>query len=278
MGDKVKVAAEGRVPEEFMAQVRRTVDSVLERAQEEPPEMEVRVWESMDSMIGFLQEEKQRLGVSTEGEEDFLAVHEAWAGGPRIHVCRERVKGLPETVIRGALQHEAAHAFLHGSPEFYAFRFTTRLQDAARASGMDFPLLQQYVYLLSIAVKDAEVAEWLGGLGLSEGQAALIRHDLEDVRREREIWGKLSPSPAGRRLALSLYLKTLASVAAVKRASEDLAKTLEEEWTRAFSWLPAAERLELNGFADSLAGSGEGFQERLEAAALRLLGIRDQSR
>ena len=73
-------------------------------------------------------------------------------GHPRIHVCQERVQGIPIVVVRGAVHHEISHALHHGTPEFYTFRFSSRLIEAARSCALDLPLLQQLVYFLAIAI------------------------------------------------------------------------------------------------------------------------------
>ena len=108
----------------------------------------------MDAFQAFSRREKAALGVVTGEETEFLATHDAWRGYPRVHVCQERLTGIPSSVIRGVIHHEIAHALNHGTLEFYTFTFSKSLQDAALSKGMDIPLLQQCNYFLSVAIKD----------------------------------------------------------------------------------------------------------------------------
>jgi hypothetical protein len=129
----------------------------------------INIWRRMDDLHFFYQKEKQELGILTGEETEFLASHEAWRGHPRIHICQEKVKNAPDVVIRSVLHHEISHALLHGAPEFYTFRYSTKLQEAGRICGLDLAHLQQCVYLLSIAIKDYDVVTWLTEIGLGMG-------------------------------------------------------------------------------------------------------------
>jgi hypothetical protein len=119
------------------------------------------VWKTMDAFQSFSRSEKEALGVVTGNETEFLATHDAWRGYPRIHICQERLMGIPISVIQGGIHHEISHALNHGTLEFYTFTFSKGLQDAARSRGMDMSLLQQCVYFLSIVIKDPR--KWFSG-------------------------------------------------------------------------------------------------------------------
>jgi hypothetical protein len=112
----------------------------------------------MEEFQAFCQKEKKELGFVTGEETDFLATHDAWRGYPRIHVCEERLIGIPSVIIQGVIHHEIGHALHHGTLEFYTFRFSSRLQEAGLSCGFNLSLLQQSVYLLSVAIKDRDVS------------------------------------------------------------------------------------------------------------------------
>jgi hypothetical protein len=105
---------------EFVAQVQSWANEVLEKKGPlaAPTFISINIWRRMDELQSFYQQEKQELGIVTGEDTDFLATHEAWRGDPRIHICQERVKDVPDVVLQSVLHHEISHALLHGTPEF----------------------------------------------------------------------------------------------------------------------------------------------------------------
>lgn len=63
----------------------------------------------MKEFQAFFQREKKELGIVTGEETDFLATHDAWRGYPRIHVCEERLLGIPSVVSQGIIYHERSN-------------------------------------------------------------------------------------------------------------------------------------------------------------------------
>lgn len=237
-----------------------------------PPQLSIILWKSLRELSAFYQREKKELGVVTGEEADFLATHEAWRGYPRIHVCEEKVKDLPLSVLRGVLHHEIGHALHHGSPEFYTFRFSKALQEAGTSCGLDFQALQQCVYFLSIAIKDHDVVRWLSGIGLGTGQAALMEHMMRDTQEEAQVWKLVRAEPAPRKIVLAALLKTLLPVETLVFEEAEEARTLKAKWANAYSWLTAKEQRGLMEYTRiTLKSEGRTFQEKLEEAALRLI-------
>ena len=193
--------------EAWAARVEVWAREVLQQAQI-PPFVTITLWRASRELEDFYRKEKEQLGIVSD-DEGFLATHEAWRGYPRIHLCQERLDGVPPEVARGAIQHELAHAALHGSREFYTFRFTRELQDAAAGCGMDFAMLRQCVYFLSIAVKDGDATQWLAQVGLGSGQRALLDFLLSETDDERRTWEAVSGQRPLRKIALAAFLKTL---------------------------------------------------------------------
>ena len=159
MTNRIVIEPSEGTQKEFVAKVQSWANEVLEKKGPlaAPTFISINIWRRMEELQSFYQQEKQELGIATGEETDFLATHEAWRGDPRIHICQERVKDVPDVVIQSVLHHEISHALLHGTPEFYTFRYPTKLQEAGRICGLDLALLQQCVYMLSVAIKDYDV-------------------------------------------------------------------------------------------------------------------------
>jgi len=135
---------QGIIDQSFQVKAQKWAGEVIEITEPRaaPDLISIYLWEKEKDFQEFHAREKAELGVVTYGESDFLATHEAWRGFPRIHISLEKIQGISEEVVRGVVQHEIAHALLHGKPEFYQFRFTGRLMEAGRSAGLDFPILK----------------------------------------------------------------------------------------------------------------------------------------
>ncbi len=254
--------------------VRTWASEVLERARppSPPPFVHITIWKTMEEFADFCRREDQALGGVAGGKMDFLATHDAWRGYPRINICQQRLSGIPDVVIQGVVHHEISHALHHGRPEFYIFRFSNELQGVARSHGLALPLLQHCVYLLSVAIKDREVVQWLAEIGLGFSQRALLEHIISDTDEERRIWEEARTSPALRRIILGGILKTLLPIQAMIAVGAEGAQTLRNQWNKAYGWLSEREREGLSRFARStIADEGGSFQERLGHVTLRLI-------
>jgi len=274
METRIEILSPEKIDDELLNQIRVWADEVLKKVElkSQPPYLCITVWKTMEKFRTFSMREKEMLGVVTGEETDFLATHDAWRGYPRIHVCQERLKGIPSAILQGVIHHEIGHALKHGSLEFYTFRFSGILQEVGRASGLDLPLLQQCVYLFSIAIKDQEVVKWLSQIGLSFNQIALLNHLISDTEEEKTTWEFIQDSPALRKIAFSTFLKTLLPIEAMIAIGIEDAKTLKDQWNEAYGWLFEKEREGLSLFSQFIMNlEGKTFQERLEQAVLRLI-------
>jgi len=268
------MVAHEEIDESFLTQVRTWVNEVLEieEVPSSPPYLSVSIWKTMEKYQDFYQREKKELGVATGEETDFLATNDAWRGYPRIHICHERLTGIDGTIVQGVIHHETGHALHHGAPEFYTFRFSNRLQQAGRFYGLDLPLLQQCVYLLSVAIKDQDVTFWLAKNGLGFGQLALLGYLLSDTEEEHQVWGRIRESHALRKIAFAAFLKTLLPIEAMISAGIEGAEIFKDQWDEAYGWLPDAERKGLSLLARSIMNlEAKTFQDRLEQAAFQLI-------
>ncbi len=78
-----------------------------------PDYLELHVYPDRKSMEVRLAEDAARLGVSVVAVYEVM--HEAWHGYPRVHVSAS----TPTSLLKPLLVHEAMHALLHGSLEYY---------------------------------------------------------------------------------------------------------------------------------------------------------------
>ena len=258
----------------FLSQIQTWVKNVLERADPSstPTYLRLTIWKNIKALQEFYDQEKEDLGIVTGEESDFLATHEAWRGYPRIHICHERVKGVQDAVIEGVLHHEIGHALFHGSMEFYTFKFTDRLQEAARFNGFDLHLLQQCVYFLSIAIKDWEVIQWLTQIGLGPYQKSLLEYMMKDTEEEQKAWEVAKHSPAIKKIAMAAFLKIILSIEAMILIRSEDAPKLKGQWKEAYSWLSVIEQDDLLRLSQRIMEFGESrFQEKLENAAYWLI-------
>jgi hypothetical protein len=274
MSTQIQIVIHEEIDETFSTQIQRWTKEVLDKAEFPTvlPHLCLMIWKTMEKFHAFYSKEKEELGVVTGEEADFLATHDAWRGYPRIHICQERVKGIPSAVVQGTMHHEIGHAFHHGRPDFYTFRFSNSLQQAGQSHGLNLVLLQQCVYFLSIAIKDQEVVQWLAKIGLGFGQLALLGYLLSDTEEEHQAWELARDSHGLRKIALAAFLKTLLPIEAMISVGIPEAKILRKQWDEAYGWLSEKEREGLSLFALSITNvEAKTFQERLEHAASRLI-------
>jgi hypothetical protein len=126
--------------------------------------------------------------------------------------------------------------------------------------------------MLSVAIKDYDVVTWLSDLGLGCGQLHLLEYLISDTEDERRIWEIVCANPAPRKLALSLFLKTLLPIEALVTLSVERAEIIKNKWQEAYRWLPETTQEGLVGFAhNTMAYGDKPFQQRLEHVAINLI-------
>ncbi|MFH1242069.1 MAG: hypothetical protein V1689_06860 [Pseudomonadota bacterium] len=278
MNRQIQTVVHGKIDQSVEVRIQTWASQVLARVDPSrlPLDLCVNIWANIEELAAFYRQEKEALGVVTGEETDFLATHEAWRGHPRIHICEERVRHVSLDVVQGALHHEIGHALHHGSPEFYTFRFSGTLQEAGRSCGLDLPLLQQCIYLLSIAIKDNDVVKWLAKVGFGFSQLALFRYLMSDTEEERQVWEVASNSAALRKITMAAFLKVLSPVETMIAVGMKDAPALKEQWKTAYQWLPKKECDQLCQFTKrTFEHDNKGFQDRLEKVALELITLPD---
>lgn len=204
------------------------MEECYDRFNSDLPITDLVIFETQSSMEGFRRSEQEKLGVSSlyiGGK--FLATHEAWTGIPKIVVCSERLREVPERVFKGAIRHEVAHSILHGSPMYYFIPMPGAYRELQRVFGLSKTVVSTITYFTSIAVKDFEVTRALYGLGYDQDQVAynlyLLKPDVEDVI----AWRVASREAGTAALCLASSLKPVLSAAPLivaGRIAKDLAR------------------------------------------------------
>lgn len=144
---------------------RRFIDKVIEISQEffqrvgGVDYIELYFYSSSREKLMFLEGEALDLGVIAVG--DFIVMHEAWRGWPRIHVDFERCSILDEHHLNAVVVHELCHAVLHGSPLYYMVSF-----NPVEFSALDPSDVARIIYISSTIVKDFDVYSLLTSMGM----------------------------------------------------------------------------------------------------------------
>ena len=100
MTNQIVIQPSEGTQKKFVAKVQSWANEVLEKKGPltAPSFISINIWRRMDELQCFYQKEKQELGIVTGGDTDFLATHEAWRGDPRIQICQERLKNVPDGI------------------------------------------------------------------------------------------------------------------------------------------------------------------------------------
>jgi hypothetical protein len=237
---RIAVSKFGRVEDETMSSVIETMEECYgQLAPHEVSLVDLCVFERSSSVEAFLAKECVEVGVtSAPFDELFFAMHDAWRGTPRIILCLERMKTLPELVKIGGIRHEVGHSILHGSLSYYLLSFPPSLLEIADRFNLSFEYLTNMLYLISIAVKDYEVSRLLYGRGYVEDQAAYAKHLLEVSESDVLSWEISRGNPPAEVLCLISCLKAAGCAAPLlidKKFGEDVRRCLIES----LSYLPA---------------------------------------
>jgi hypothetical protein len=213
--------------------------------------------------------EQAELGIASPLGEEFLALHDAWHGVPRITLCYERLAEVPPMVGLGAIRQQVAHSILHGSPEYYVFKLTRDLVEKGQERGLAPVALQQLLYYVAIAVKDYEVVRLLVTHGYVDCQAALAFHQLETTDEDRLAWRLAQPNAAARLICLASQLKLLLFIRLLV-AKPAIAPALVQQARAMLSFLPLEEQDRLWALTQQIAAAlGDDTHQNI-ATALRL--------
>jgi len=170
-----------------------------------PYKVEIHVVDKETNMRALLKEDKLRLGMTTEGDDEFVCAHDAWRGYSRVICSFDRLSKLNKLGRLGAIRHEAAHSALHGSLEYYIFRIPDECRHTAAIKGLEPPILDQAIYYVSVAVKDFEATRLLVQHDFIDCQFTFALEWLKPSEQSKSDW-KLAQA---NRQTKFIYLTTL---------------------------------------------------------------------
>jgi hypothetical protein len=267
---ELQFAVHGDVPGSFQQELRQQLTECYRRLP--PSNLEivlVRLLDTVERLKRFLAAEHAELGIASPLGEEFLALHDAWRGGPRITLCHERLAEVPHLVGLAAIRQQVAHSILHGSPEYYTFKLSRNLVEKGRDRGLALVALQQLLYYVAIAVKDYEVVRLLVNHGYVDCQAALAFHELEASDEDRLAWQLARLNPVARLVCLASQLKLLLSIRPLAERAA-IAPALIQQAGNMLSFLPLEEQDRLWALTQQVAAvMGDDTHQNI-ASALRL--------
>ena len=170
-------------------------------------------------------------------DEDFYVMHYAWSGIPRISVSVERIRSLPELTQAGILRHEVGHSILHGSPEYYIFPIPHILLEASERFDLLVWYLNDFLYLVWIAVKDFDVTRLLHSGGYIEDQVAYAESVLKVSQDDLAAWEIGKFKPQAKILCAVSRLKDF-SCASALMLDEKFREKIGMKLTEAMNYLP----------------------------------------
>jgi hypothetical protein len=203
---EINTITSGNVPWSFKRDVENIFRDCYRRfGSRIPYKVEIHVVDREANMRALLKEDKLRLGMTAEGDEEFVCAHDAWRGYPRVICSLDRLTKLNKLGRLGAIRHEAAHSALHGSLEYYIFRIPDECRHTAAIKGLEPPVLDQALYYVSVAVKDFEATRLLVQHDFIDCQFTFALEWLKPSEQDKSAW-KLAQT---NRQAKFVYLTTL---------------------------------------------------------------------
>jgi len=260
----------GDVPNSFQQEMRQQLEECYRRLPTSGLEVvQVRLLDTVQRLREFLAAEHAELSIVGAMGEEFLALHDAWHGLPRITLCHERLAEVPHLVGLGAIRQQVAHSILHGSPEYYVFKLSRNLVEKGQERGLALVALQQLLYYVAIAVKDYEVVRLLVAHGYVDCQAALAFHQLETSDQDRLAWQLAQFNPVARLICLASQLKPLLPLRPLV-AKPAIAPGLIQQARAMLTFLPLGEQDKLWDLTQQIAAAlGDDTHQNI-AAALQL--------
>jgi len=254
---KLQCTIHGDVPNSFWQELKQQLVECYRRLPTSDLEVvQVCLLDTVHRLRQFSTAEHAELGIASPLGTEFLALHDAWRGVPRITVCRERLAEVPQLVGLGAIRQQVAHSILHGAPEYYVFTLSRDLVGKGQERGLAPAALQQLLYYVAIAVKDYEVVRLLVAHGYVDCQAALAFHQLEASDEDRLAWQLARLNPPVRLICLASQLKPLLSIRPLA-AKPAIAPALIQQSRAMLSFLPLEEQDKLWALTQQVAAALE---------------------
>jgi hypothetical protein len=264
----------GDVPRSFSQELKQQLEECYRRLPASDLEMvQVRLLDTVHRLRQLLAAEHAELGIASPTGEEFLALHDAWRGVPRITLCYERLAEVPPLVSWGAIRQQVAHSILHGSPEYYVFKLSRNLVEKGQERGLAPVALQQLLYYVAIAVKDYEVVRLLVSHGYVDCQAVLAFHQLEASDEDRLAWQLAQLNPVARLICLASQLKLLLCIRPLVTRPA-VAPGLIQQARAMLSFLPLDEQDKLWALTQQIATAlGDNTHQNMATALQRTLEV-----
>jgi hypothetical protein len=236
----IVVSKYGKIDDEEIERITETMQECYNRlTPHEVSLVDLYIFERSSSVEIFFAKECRKVGVaSAPFDKLFFAMHDAWRGIPRITLCLERMDKLPRLVKMGGIRHEVGHSILHGNLSYYVLSFPPALLKVVDCFKLSFEYTTNLLYLISIAVKDYEVARLLHEQGYVKDQIAYAKHLLTISEDDTLSWEISRGKPLAEALCLISCLKAIGCAAPLlvdKEFGEEVRQHLMEN----LSYLPA---------------------------------------
>jgi hypothetical protein len=237
---RIVVSKYGKVCDEEVARIVNVMQECYSQLMpHEVSLVDLYLFERSSSAEAFFAKERNEVGVVTAPfDELFFATHDAWRGVPRITLCLEKMKKLPELVKVGGIRHEVGHTILHGSLQYYLLPFPPSLLKIADRFKLSSEYMRNTFYLVSIAVKDYEVTRLLYQRGYVKDQAAYVKFLLKVSEDEIFSWKISRGKPLSEALCLISCLKVI-GCAAPLLADKEIGKEVRRYIIDSLSYMPA---------------------------------------
>lgn len=245
-----------------------------------PYKVEVQIVDREMTMRDLLKEERFRLGITSEGGEEFICAHDAWHGYPRIIFCFDRLAGLNKLARVGAVRHEAAHSVLHGSAEYYVFRIPEDCTHTAMIKGIESTVLEQVLHHVSVAVKDFEATRFLVQHDYISCQFAFALARLQSAEGDKSTWKAIRENRQAKfiheaaLLKPTLFAHPLLSLPRSKKVSLEQQVQLGGRVEDMVEYLGDAERNKLLQMINVMVGSlTEDTHKNVDTALLQAMSL-----
>lgn len=260
---KISIETIGEVDPSWRRWVKELLEALYLKVEEPPNLIYLILIKDRGSFGSYLTSTHIEAGVASHpAYDEYECSHDAFLGVPRIVLCEEALRNLPRRVQAGAILHEGAHSILHGVLEAYIMIPTINFQKLMESYTIAKELLNSFIFILSIAVKDYEATKLLLKLGFREEARAYIIHLLQPSLRIVEDW-KIASS-----LSKSLTLLHLAELLKPLCCSSPI---IEEVWSQAISFINHLTK-ELSQNLIKIASSGSWRYESTLRGKVEKLG------
>jgi len=212
----------GKIKEEDVKRVLEVIHRCYNKSDRKPSVIDLYIFENRRQMISFLNYISNEMGKASFWEiEKYYALHDAWTGIPRIMVSIDILYELPEKVFEGALLHETAHSILHGEISYYIFTYPRILREKFNEE-----TASKIAYLLSIAVKDYEVTDFLLKQNFTDNQIEFIKYLLTPTLEEKEEYMLSKLNIKAKALAIASILKVAMCALPLAKINENIQRKL----------------------------------------------------